>query len=73
MSYTASRLREDIYRILDEVLATGIPVDIERRGRLLRIIPVEGQSKLKNLKARKYLRTDAESIVHMDWSQEWQP
>ncbi|MBI1844327.1 MAG: hypothetical protein HYR89_06925 [Actinobacteria bacterium] len=38
---TASKLRENVYRILDEVLATGTPVEIERNGRLLRIVPVE--------------------------------
>src|SRR5688572_10675401 len=32
---------EDIYRILDQVLETGVPVEIERRGKLLKIVPVE--------------------------------
>lgn len=31
MRLTASRLRQDIYRILDEVLETGVPVEIEPR------------------------------------------
>jgi hypothetical protein len=33
---TASKLRENIYRILDQVLETGVPVEIERRGRASR-------------------------------------
>jgi hypothetical protein len=37
--WTASRLRENVYRILDEVLETGVPVEIERRGKILRIGP----------------------------------
>jgi hypothetical protein len=32
---------EDIYRILDQVLETGVPVEIERHGKLLKIVPVE--------------------------------
>lgn len=32
---TATALRADLYRILDEVLTTGTPVEIERRGRIL--------------------------------------
>jgi hypothetical protein len=32
---------DDIYRILDRVLETGIPAEIERGGKLLRIVPVE--------------------------------
>ena len=31
MPVTASKLRENIYRILDQVLETGVPVEIERR------------------------------------------
>ncbi len=74
MKLSASKLRENVYRILDQVLATGKPVDIERRGRLLRIVPAERSSKLGRLKPRKrYLKTDPERIVHLDWSGEWRP
>ncbi|MFL6199803.1 MAG: type II toxin-antitoxin system Phd/YefM family antitoxin [Thermoanaerobaculia bacterium] len=65
--------REDIYRILDQVLETGIPVEIERGGKLLKIIPVEPRSKLENLKPRKYLLSDPEELVNLDWSGEWRP
>ena len=44
MSITASKLRENVYRILDEVLATGVPVEIERNGRTLRIVPTTARS-----------------------------
>lgn len=70
---TASKLRQDIYRILDRILETGLPVEIERRGRLLRIEPVEPTGKLANLKLRDYLLTDPDDIVHIDWSIEWRP
>lgn len=39
MPLTASKLREDIYRIFDQVLETGVPVDIEKRGKILQIVP----------------------------------
>ena len=35
MRLTASKLRESIYEILDEILETGTPVEIERKGRIL--------------------------------------
>jgi hypothetical protein len=41
VTLTASKLRENIYRILDEILETGIPVEIERKGRILRIVPAQ--------------------------------
>jgi len=71
---TASRLRENVYRILDEVLETGVPVEIERRGKILKIVPGEPRDKLANLKPRPdFLRCDPEDLVHLDWSGEWRP
>jgi hypothetical protein len=75
---TASKLRENVYHILDQVLETGTPVEIERRGKRLRIAPAEGaatrtQSRLARLKTRPYLRCDPEVLVHIDWSREWRP
>ena len=78
MSMTASKLRQDIYRALDEVLETGVPLEIERKGRLLRIVPVAAaekpQKKLENLQRHDdYLLCDPEELVHLDWSKEWRP
>lgn len=74
MTYTASKLRENIYNILDEILETGVPVEVERRGRRLRIVPVDAPSKLDNLEPHpEYLAVDPETIVHLDWSGEWRP
>ena len=73
MRLTASRLRQDIYRILDEVLETGVPVEIERRGKVLRIVPPEQTSKLDGLPRRDCLTVAADEIVHLDWSDTWRP
>jgi antitoxin (DNA-binding transcriptional repressor) of toxin-antitoxin stability system len=76
---TASTLRANVYRVLDQVLETGVPVEIERHGRRLRIAPArEGRGartkKLARLKPRpRYLRCAPEELVHMDWSREWRP
>jgi prevent-host-death family protein len=71
---TASKLRENIYRLLDHVLETGIPVEIERRGRRLRIVPVEPPDRLERLTPHPdYLTCDPEDTVHIDWSSEWRP
>ena len=70
---TASRLRENIYRILDEVAETGVPIRIERKGRTLRIEREQAPSKLGRLKRRRYLRVRPDELVHLDWSGEWKP
>ncbi len=67
---TASRLRENIYRISDDILKTGIPIEINRRGQKLKIVPEGPVSKLDNLIERPYLKVDPEEIVHIDWSKE---
>ena len=67
MRIKASKLRENLYSILDQVLETGVPVQIERRGKLLEIVCVELPSKLDRLKPRDYLRTAPEDLVHLDW------
>ena len=73
MTMRPSSLRENIYRILDEILETGVPVEIERKGKFLLIAPVEPRSKLANLKPRDLIVGDPEDLVHLDWSDEWRP
>ena len=71
MKVTASKLRENIYGILDQVLETGTPVEVIRKGKVLKIVPEQKPDKLSRLKKRKCIVGDPEDIVHMDWSSEW--
>jgi prevent-host-death family protein len=71
MRVTASKLRENIYGILDQALETGVPVEVARKGKVLRIVPETKPDKLSRLKKRNYLVGDPEDIVHMDWLSEW--
>ena len=74
MAVSASKLRSNIYKLLDMVLETGKPLEIERKGRKLKIIPASVPGKLKRLKVHKdYLKCDPEELVHIDWSGEWKP
>jgi hypothetical protein len=68
---TASRLRESIYEILDEILETGTPVEIERKGRVLRIVPVQGPPKSNLYPVEEHpgaLLGDPEDLIHVNWS-----
>jgi antitoxin (DNA-binding transcriptional repressor) of toxin-antitoxin stability system len=71
MRLTASQLRENIYRILDEAVATGVPVEVLRKGSILRIVPETRPSKLSRLKKRDAFVGDPDDIAGMDWSREW--
>ena len=72
---TASHLRQNIYRILDEVIETGQPVEIERKGRVVRIeTKGQDQSIFEILTPHPgSIVGDADDLVHIDWSQEWKP
>lgn len=71
MSLSATKLRQNLYSILDQVLETGVPVQIERNGRLLVIEPQAKKSRWDRLEAHEIVKGDPEGIVHMDWSGEW--
>lgn len=74
MAVSASWLRENIYRLLDQVLETGIPLEIERRGKKLRIVPADRRSKVDRVVGRPdFIVGDPDAVVHMDWSGEWRP
>jgi len=74
MVVTATELRQNVYRLLDAVLETGVPLEIERHGRRLRITAAEAPSKLDRLVKRPgVIIGDPEDLVHIDWSHEWRP
>lgn len=71
MTVNASNLRKNIYRLLDHVLETGEAIEINRKGRRLKIIAEDQPSKLSRLTRHNCLQCDPEEIVHLDWSKEW--
>jgi hypothetical protein len=74
MAVSPSELRANIYRLLDEVLETGTPLEIERKGRKLRIVRDEPASKLSRLVPHPdAIRGDPDDLVEFDWLQYWNP
>lgn len=71
---SASQLRQDVYNLLDQVLATGEPLEVKRKGRTLRIVPEQTGSKLDRIVPIPDLIVgDPEDLVEIDWSAEWDP
>ena len=71
MRITASKLRENIYRILDEAISSGTPVEVVRKGTVVRIVPEKRPAKLSRLKKRKGFKGNPDDILRMDWLAEW--
>ena len=69
MSLTS--LRAQLYKVVDGVIATGIPVEIERNGHKVKIILEQPKSKLANLQPHNCIVGDAEDLVSLPID-EWQ-
>ena len=73
MSVTASELRSQIYRLLDQVVSTGQPLEVERKGARLRISVDQPRKKLDRLVPHKCIVGNPDDLVSMDWSDTWSP
>lgn len=72
MKVSATALRQNIYGILDEALETGEVIEVERKGRILKIVPEEEPvGRLAKLKKRSLIIGNPDDLIHMDWSSEW--
>ncbi|MBI5141620.1 MAG: type II toxin-antitoxin system Phd/YefM family antitoxin [Nitrospirae bacterium] len=70
----ATAFRANLYKIIETIADTGVPVDVELKGKTVRIVPIESRRKLDRLvKHPDYLKCDPDDVVHMDWSEEWKP
>lgn len=71
---TATALRADLYSQLDRVLETREPLEIERNGQILRIVPDRPLAWVDRLPRREgVVRGDPDDLVSLDWSQDWNP
>jgi hypothetical protein len=72
-TYSLTALRKQLYRVVDCVLETGVPVEIERKGQKLLLIPAQKTvSKLANLKKRKGIVGDPDDLVQLrvgEWNE----
>lgn len=66
--------QKDIFKILDKVAETGVPLEIKRKGKRLIICPAENKNKLDRLESHpEFIIGDPDDLVHIDWSTEWNP
>lgn len=71
LSLTA--LRNQLFKIVDGVIETGIPIEIERKGSRLKIVLVEKKCKFGNLKKRNCINGDPDELIDLkvsEWNEE---
>ncbi|MEA3286624.1 MAG: type II toxin-antitoxin system Phd/YefM family antitoxin [Candidatus Marinimicrobia bacterium] len=68
---TPTELRSNIYNLLDEILSTGIPIEVNKGGEKLRIVPIGKVDKLKNLISRDgVINGDSDDLAGVSWEKE---
>ena len=58
-------LRNNLFKIVDDIIKTGNPVEIERNGHRLKIILKEKRSKLDNLKRHDCIVGDPDDLIQI--------
>lgn len=66
-----TELRSNIYKLLDEVLNSGVPLEINKGGKLLRIVPVARTNKLANLTPKSdVIVGNSDDLADISWEKE---
>jgi hypothetical protein len=72
---SATELRKDIYRVLDEVLETGIPQEVRRGQKRLMIVAADGPQRprlrLDALPRRQAIACTPDDLIATTWEGEW--
>ena len=69
---SVSELRQKIFSELDKIILTGQPLEIRRKGHLLKIVLEEKKTKLSALVTRNdIVKCSDEELIYNDWFKEW--
>ncbi|MES2204269.1 MAG: type II toxin-antitoxin system Phd/YefM family antitoxin [Pseudomonadota bacterium] len=71
-SISLTELRGKLYQLIDQTIATGIPIEIERKGHLLKISLENAPSKMDRLiKRSEIIAHENDDLIHADWMKNW--
>ena len=73
MSMSLTALRQQLFKVVDQVIATGIPIEIKRNGHIVKIVLDDKKSKLGNLVKHDCIVGDPEDLIDLhpqQWSEE---
>ncbi len=64
-------IQNDIFQLLDKVIKTGVPVEIERKGKRLLISPAEKRRDLDSLEEHpEFIVGNPDDLVDISWEKE---
>ncbi len=62
---SVTALRQNLFKIIDQVLETGVAVEVERHGKKVILAPLTPVSKLAKLKRRDVIIGDPEALTNL--------
>ena len=65
MSISLTALRQQLFNIVDQVIETGIPVEINRKGYTVKIVLDDQKSKLANLSPHDCIMGDPDELIDL--------
>lgn len=73
MVVSPSKLRENLYNLLDAVIEKGESVEISRKGKILRIVPEKRPSRLDKIIPKTITTVSDDALINTPWEGEWKP
>jgi hypothetical protein len=71
MHITITQLRSNLYKMIDQVIQTGKPIELQRKGVTVKIILEKPKNDLSKLeKYPDVMVGKPESFVHINWQTE---
>ena len=71
-SISLTELRGKLYQLIDQTIETGIPIEIERKGHILKISLENVPSKMDRLiKRPETILNKNDDLIHADWMRNW--
>lgn len=72
MQTTLTELRTNLYKTIDHLIETGEPIEIKRKGHILKITSEKVSSKLSNIVNRKDVISDSfDELISNNWLKTW--
>lgn len=75
---SVTKLRKELFKVMDQVANSGQPVFVERNGVRIKISRDEENKlskieRMRNYKGPSVLKVPIEEIENLDWSDTWKP
>lgn len=67
-----TELRGKLYQLIDQTIASGVPIEIERKGHILKISLENSPAKMDRLIRRpEIILNKNDDLIHADWMKNW--